>query len=278
MRKFFSSPIPYVFIAIVMFICGCVTFQTKKQTNAINYLDGYTPVAHADELLNAPIIPIKTPVLGDFTIYGKSDTRDDDLIITFSGNAENNFNVNYTIIGNDMPIFEEFNKAFKEKYTSQTAIGKLVCISLTSENQDVKNRIDIGFHADVSIWMPTSLLTKEHSVVTADSPSLFKATDDFTTDENYIKITDYRLVAENYICLIYNNAYKIVWICLSIFVVILALCIVFKIRKMRKEDPDYYAGLKREKEQKKYYKQKQKEKMKQQQQQQNHYKQIKNRK
>lgn len=263
MKKFLNNPIPYLLLAICMFFCSLVVVQDKKQCSAINNLYGYLPTASADGLLDFPMPQIANSALADRTIYGASDTNEDDLIITFRNVDDIDFGVNYTIIGNDNELFEEFKRAFKDRYTSQTAIGKLVCIKLTSEDSSVASRISSGISSRVSLFFTTKLLSKEYSIVTADSPEVFKARDNFTMDDNYVTFENFTLTEENYIALIYNNAYMVVWICLSVFVVIFVCAIIWKIHKMHKEDPEYYAGLKREKERKKYYKQKEKEKQQQ---------------
>lgn len=259
MKKFFTSPIPYIICAIFMLFCSVITFSDKKQVSAINNIADFHPkFAHADSS-NIPVnLSGINKFLGDFTVFGKSDTRDDDLILTFSGVSSINLTVEYTIIGNDMKLFEEFEKAFKDKYTSQTAVGKLVCIKLISTDSDVKRKISAGIGCDISIFFPTHLLSKEYYIVTADSPSVFKARSqdkDFTMNENYVNFSGFTLRDENYVALIYNNAYRFVWIGVSAFVIIFGLAIFFKIRKMRREDPEYYAQRKREKQQQKYYKQ-----------------------
>ena len=122
-----------------------IVLTGKQKTSAVNNLVDYVPIVQADNFQYAPIIPINNSLLGDFTINGKSDTRDNDLIVTFKGIDSINLTVNYTIIGTDMALFEEFKEAFKEKYTSQTAIGKLVSITLTSDDTSVQTRISSGF-------------------------------------------------------------------------------------------------------------------------------------
>ena len=267
MKKIFKNPILYIFLAITMLFCGSIVVAKPEKTNAINQIIDYTPKqVQADYLQYAPIIPLNNSLLGDFTVKGKSDSRDDDLIVTFKNTNEINLKVKYTIVGSDMALFEEFKEAFKEKYTPQTAIGKLVAIELSSDDADIERRISGGFSSKVSIFFPTNLLSKEYSIVIGDSPSLFKARgeDFYSINENYITFENYTLYAHNYVALIYNNAYKVVWICLAVFVVIFAGAIFLKIRKMHKEDPEYYASIKREKQQQKYYKQKAKQKQQQQ--------------
>lgn len=249
-------------MAFCLMIVGSLSINRYEQTNALSYLGGYVPEVKAEELLNSPILPLSNSSLGDLTLKGPSDTREDDLILTIQGDTLSNANItmNYTIIGSDQELFEEFKKAFKEKYTPQTAIGKLVCIKLSSDNTEIQKRIENGVYADVNIFFPTQLLSKEYSMVIADSASSFRATDNFKVDENYVTFSNFTLQNENYFALIYNNAYVVVWIFVIAFVAIFVLAIVFKIRKMHKEDPEYYASLKREKQQKKYYAQKAKQK------------------
>ncbi len=264
MKKFFTSPIPYIICAIVMFFCGIITITDKKQVSAINYIADYHPKFAKADTMSIPINPAGMKnILADHTVYGKSDSRDDDLILTFLGDENLNITLNYTIIGNDMKIFEEFESAFKEKYTSQTAVGKLVCIKLTPLDDNASIRVNTGISCNFSIFFPTHLLVKEHYIVTADSPNVFKARSsekDYTMNENYITFNSFVFYDENYIALIYNNAYRFIWIAVSVFVVIFALAIFFKIRSLHKEDPEYYAQRKREKQQQKYYKQQAKNK------------------
>ena len=266
MKNFFKSHVPHILLAVCMFLCSAIVLTGKEQKNAVNELVDYCPKVNADTFQYAPIIPLRNSLLGDFTVQGKSDTRDDDLIVTFKGIDSINLTVKYTIIGNDMALFDEFKEAFKEKYTSQTAIGKLVSIELVSEDEAVQNRISGGLPTKVSVFFPTNLLGKEYSIVTADSPSLFKARGDefYKVDENYVTFESYTLYNQNYVALIYNNAYKIVWICVAVFALIFVGAIFWKIRKMHKEDPEYYASIKKEKQQQKYYKQKAKQKQQQQ--------------
>lgn len=261
MRNLFNKPIFYIFMAFCLMLVGSLSINRYEQTNALSYLGGYVPEVKAEELLNSPILPLSNSSLGDLILKGPSDTREDDLILTIKNDTlSNNVTMNYTIIGSDQKLFDEFKHAFKQKYTSQTAIGKLVCIKLSSNDAEIQKQIDNGIFADVHIFFPTQLLSKEYSMVIADSTSSFKATDNFKVDENYVMFSSFMLQNENYFALIYNNAYVIVWIFVVAFVAIFALAIIFKIRKMHKEDPEYYASLKREKQQKKYYAQKSKQK------------------
>lgn len=258
MKKFFTSPIPYIFCAFLVLFCSVVTFADKKQVSAINSIADYHPKSASADVANIPLNHVGMGnLLGDFTVYGKSDTRDDDLILTIIGEDSLDLTVEYTIVGNDMKIFEEFETAFKNKYTSQTALGKLVCVKLVSNNDAAARKISSGIRCSFSIFFPTHLLSKEYYIVTADSPNVFKARseDDFTMNENYVNFAQYTLYDENYVALIYNNAYKFVWIGVAAFVIIFGLAIFFKIRSLRKENPEYYARRKAEKQQQKYYKQ-----------------------
>ena len=109
MKKIFKNPILYIFLAITMLFCGSIVVAKPEKTNAINQIIDYTPKqVQADCLQYAPIIPLNNSFLGDFTVKGKSDSRDDDLIVTFKNTNEINLKVKYTIIGSDMALFEEF--------------------------------------------------------------------------------------------------------------------------------------------------------------------------
>ena len=170
---------------------------------------------------------------------------------------------NYVTLVNGDEKYEEFEKVFKSKW-SQSKIGKLVYFTVSCPNYpEIEAKLQSERNVQIKIYMPSFLLNKSNYFVAygyaPDSYSAIAKDNLEIVDNNYVIVTMNLAKDGCYIGLVYDGSWVIVIICIAVFLVILALCIYLKIRKMHREDPEYYQALKREKEQKKAYRKSMKE-------------------
>lgn len=170
---------------------------------------------------------------------------------------------NYVTLVNGDEKYEEFEKVFKSKW-SQSKIGKLVYFTVSCPNYpEIEAKLQSERNVQIKIYMPSFLLNKSNYFVAygyaPDSYSAITKDNLEIVDNNYVIVTMNLAKDGCYIGLVYDGSWVIVIICIAVFLVILALCIYLKIRKMHREDPEYYQALKREKEQKKAYRKSMKE-------------------
>lgn len=200
--------------------------------------------------------------LGSVVITVKSDTRlnENECVITLNNDHLNGAQIdcNYTSIGSKKgeDLYDEYSKflSFFKNKSSQVRIGKLVKINLTCPDAEKQTIIKGGTPANIKIYFPANLLSKNYAIYVGTAPNSvsFKAVSDSRIKiDNGDVIMDITAYETFYVALVYDGSYIIVWLCVGGFVVILGVCIFFKIRKMRKDDPEYYKSVKDEKKQKK---------------------------
>ena len=162
---------------------------------------------------------------------------------------------NYEIIGDTHNKYEKFNHAFADKYTNQSRIGKLISFTLkyTDEYGDVQDYVSSN-HITLKFYVGKAILKKEIGVASCYEAKNLNVKIDTIAEHNYEIDGNYIVLslsgvgrATNTFAVFYNNSYTVVIICVIGFLAILGLAIGLKIRKMHKDDPEYYAQRKKEK-------------------------------
>lgn len=161
----------------------------------------------------------------------------------------------YRTIEPEEELYSKFKKSYKE-LTSQAKIGKIVYIKLSCPDYpEVETYLQTA-NVTLKVYMPTFLLNKSTYFVdfayTPESSSARVLKDDVVVEDNNFVVYNMRMSTDGcYVALVYDGSLTIVIICIVAFLIILAFCIYLKIRKMHKEDPEYYEALKKEKAEKK---------------------------
>lgn len=183
--------------------------------------------------------------------------REDDLILEFAEPVADGIKITYEVIGNDSSEFESYQKAFKKKYTSQTTIGKFIrikmySISYTETGEEKLEPVTSNASVNVKIYLAGNLRNKHYYIVTCGSVTDFKAIDErgFTFEDGYINLKT-SIGPGLTLAVIYDKSYVIVVLCIVGFLIVLGVCIFFKIYRIRKSDPEYYAKVKKEKQKEK---------------------------
>ena len=197
--------------------------------------------------------------LSDITLTAKDETRggvDAEIYImdeTIPSTA--NIVFEYRTLESDDDQYQRFQKTFKSKW-GQSKIGKIVYFKVSCPtDEEVDRKLQSARNVKIKVYMPTFLLSKSNYYVaygySADAYSNILKDNVKIEDKNFV-VVDMNLAKDGcYIALVYDGSWAIVIICIVAFLVILGVCIYLKIRKLHNSDPEYYAQLKKEKEQKK---------------------------
>lgn len=230
-------------LALILFVGACICIVETKPTEIYS--------AKAGE-------KITKNILSDAIEFISSGDVEKDIILTIKTQKPEESTVemtHYEIIGDTHNKFEKFNKAFIRKYTNQTRVGKLISFTLKHTN-DLGEVVDYISSTPITIklYVGKAILKKEIGVASCIEANNGNVKIDtisdnyYEVDGNYITISLFGVSrATNMLAVFYNNSYTIVIICVIGFLAILGLAIGLKIRKMHKDDPEYYAQRKKEK-------------------------------
>lgn len=244
MRKRFN----YVCAFMGCFLLACGIFLNSEVCNNSQKVYANTNISTVNCGLNT--------ILAEKNFTFSYQERSDDLVLEFAEDIEDGIKITYESLGNDSSEFVGYQKAFKNKYTSKTTIGKLIKINMYSitnqDGEEVLEPITSNIAVKVKIYIPSSIKNKNFYLVSCASTTAFRAIDErgFSTENNYI-VLDTVIGPGLTIAVIYDKSYEVVIICGVVFVAILGLCIFLKIYKLHKDDPEYYAKVKKQKQQKK---------------------------
>lgn len=200
-----------------------------------------------------------SPLVANVTLTANDETRGDvDCEIILNKDLDvpaSAIKFEYRTIESDEEIYTKFKKSYKE-LTSQAKIGKIVYIKLSCPDYPEVDTYLQTAKVKLRVYMPTFLLNKGTYFVdfaySPDSSVQKFLNDDVTIEDKNFVVYEMNMSKEGcYVALVYDGSATIVVICIVAFLIILAFCIYLKIRKMHKEDPEYYEALKREKAQKK---------------------------
>lgn len=200
-----------------------------------------------------------SPLIANVTLTANDETRggvDCEIVLNKDLDVPASaIKFEYRTIESDEELYEKFKKSYKE-LTSQAKIGKIVYIKLSCPDYPEVDTYLQTARVKLRVYMPTFLLNKGTYFVdfaySPDSSVQKFLNDDVTIEDKNFVVYEMNMSKDGcYVALVYDNSSVIVIICIVAFLIILAFCIYLKIRKMHKEDPEYYEALKSEKAQKK---------------------------